>query len=71
EFHYSTFEPDNVLPYAYEAKGRFGSKKEGCIIGNLVAGYTHFHFASNPKLVENWINACLKKKLMGQETYQQ
>ncbi|MGW6381554.1 cobyrinate a,c-diamide synthase [Peribacillus butanolivorans] len=72
EFHYSTFEPDNVLPYAYEAKGRFGSKKEGCIIGNLVAGYTHFHFASNPKLVENWIDACLKqKKLMGHETYQQ
>ncbi|MET3320760.1 cobyrinate a,c-diamide synthase [Peribacillus butanolivorans] len=72
EFHYSTFESDDVLPHAYEAKGRFGSKKEGCIIGNLVAGYTHFHFASNPKLVENWINACLKqKKLMGQETYQQ
>ncbi|MFC9598210.1 cobyrinate a,c-diamide synthase [Peribacillus butanolivorans] len=72
EFHYSTFESDDVLPHAYEAKGRFGSKKEGGIIGNLVAGYTHFHFASNPKLVENWINACLKqKKLMGQETYQQ
>ncbi|MFE0504720.1 cobyrinate a,c-diamide synthase [Peribacillus butanolivorans] len=72
EFHYSTFESDDVLPHAYEAKGRFGSKKEGCIIGNLVAGYTHFHFASNPKLVENWINACLEqKKLMGQETYQQ
>ncbi|MFJ7682206.1 cobyrinate a,c-diamide synthase [Peribacillus butanolivorans] len=72
EFHYSTFESDDVLPHAYEAKGRFGSKKEGCIKGNLVAGYTHFHFASNPKLVENWINACLKqKKLMGQETYQQ
>ncbi|MFD4819028.1 cobyrinate a,c-diamide synthase [Peribacillus butanolivorans] len=62
EFHYSTFESDDVLPHAYEAKGRFGSKKEGCIIGNLVAGYTHFHFASNPKLVENWINACLKQK---------
>ncbi|MBK5502107.1 cobyrinate a,c-diamide synthase [Peribacillus sp. TH14] len=72
EFHYSTFESDDVLPHAYEAKGRFGSKKEGCIIGNLVAGYTHFHFASNPKLVENWIGACLKqKKLMGHETYQQ
>ncbi|MGE7767404.1 cobyrinate a,c-diamide synthase [Peribacillus sp. NPDC096540] len=62
EFHYSTFDPDDVLPHAYEAKGRFGSKKEGCIIGNLVAGYTHFHFASNPKLVENWIGACLKQK---------
>lgn len=62
EFHYSTFESDDVLPHAYEAKGRFGSKKEGCIIGNLVAGYTHFHFASNPKLVENWIGACLKQK---------
>ncbi|MDQ0216914.1 cobyrinate a,c-diamide synthase [Peribacillus cavernae] len=61
EFHYSTFESDAELPYAYEAKGRFGMKKEGCMLGNLVAGYSHFHFASNPQLVENWIAACLKK----------
>lgn len=72
EFHYSTFESDMDLPYAYEAKGRFGLKKEGCILGNLVAGYTHFHFASNPKLAENWIDACLKQKQkMKNESYQQ
>ena len=50
------------IPHAYEAKGRFGSKQEGYLRGNLVAGYTHFHFASNPKLVEHWIDACLKQK---------
>lgn len=62
EFHYSTFEADDDLTHAYEAKGRFGSKQEGCVLGNLVAGYTHFHFASNPILAKNWINACLKQK---------
>ncbi|MDW7615675.1 cobyrinate a,c-diamide synthase [Peribacillus simplex] len=62
EFHYSTFEADGDLTHAYEAKGRFGSKQEGCVLGNLVAGYTHFHFASNPKLAKNWIDACLKQK---------
>ncbi len=58
EFHYSTFEGAEDLPYAYETKGRFGNKSEGYLHGNLVAGYTHFHFASNPKLVERWIEAC-------------
>jgi cobyrinic acid a,c-diamide synthase len=44
EFHYSTFEGEEGLPYAYETKGRFGRKQEGYLRGNLVAGYTHFHF---------------------------
>ena len=48
------------LPYAYETKGRFGNKSEGYLRGNLVAGYTHFHFASNPQLVERWIEACVR-----------
>ena len=60
EFHYSTFEGAEDLPYAYETKGRFGNKSEGYLHGNLVAGYTHFHFASNPKLVERWVEACVK-----------
>ena len=57
EFHYSTFEGAEGLPYAYETKGRFGKKSEGYLQDNLVAGYTHFHFASNPQLVERWIRA--------------
>ena len=46
----------------YETIGRFGKKKEGYQEGNLVAGYTHFHFVSNPKLVDNWLTACKKVK---------
>ena len=62
EFHYSTFEGAEGLPYAYETKGRFGKKSEGYLRGNLVAGYTHFHFASNPQLVERWIESCVNNK---------
>lgn len=58
EFHYSTYEREEGSPHAYETKGRFGKKQEGYLKGNLVAGYTHFHFASNPELVRRWIQAC-------------
>ena len=62
EFHYSTYERTEGLPYAYETKGRFGKKQEGYLKENLVAGYTHFHFASNPEIVERWIQACVHHK---------
>lgn len=58
EFHYSVYEGNHETP-AYFIKGRFGAKQEGYSHGNLVAGYTHFHFASNPQLVKNWLAACL------------
>lgn len=59
EFHYSTFHPkEEVIDYAYEVKGMRGVKKEGVLYRNVVAGYTHFHFASCPQIVENWIDAC-------------
>ncbi len=61
EFHYSTFVGKGDTP-AYYTTGRFGQKAEGYTKGNLVAGYTHFHFASNPSLVDNWIAACKKVK---------
>ena len=62
EFHYSIFEEEEELPFAYETKGRFGPKKEGFLQGSLVAGYTHFHFASNPELAERWIKKCVNYK---------
>lgn len=63
EFHYSSFLPnDEDLPHAYETKGMRGVSKEGYLQHNLVAGYTHFHFGSNPALVENWIEKCLEIK---------
>ncbi|HEY4624287.1 MAG TPA: cobyrinic acid a,c-diamide synthase, partial [Solibacillus sp.] len=59
EFHYSVYEGEHTTP-AYLSKGRFGAKQEGYLHHNLVAGYTHFHFASNPQLVKNWLAACEK-----------
>lgn len=61
EYHFSTYTGTHETP-AYKTKGRFGKKQEGYQAGNLVAGYTHFHFVSNPKLVDNWIAACKKVK---------
>lgn len=64
EFHYSTFHPDEEdIPYAYETKGMRGVKPEGYVKGNLVAGYTHFHFASCPEMVEAWIMKCKERKI--------
>lgn len=59
EFHYSKYEGEFTKP-AYFSKGRFRAQQEGYLHQNLVAGFTHFHFASNPQLVENWLNACLE-----------
>ncbi len=58
EFHYSTFEGDEEFTPAYETKGMRGVKKEGYMKGNLLAGYTHFHFGSCPQMVEKWITKC-------------
>lgn len=59
EFHYSVFEGPKESP-AYFSKGRFGAKQEGYLKDRLAAGYVHFHFASNPDLVTNWLAACLE-----------
>ncbi|WP_274307236.1 cobyrinate a,c-diamide synthase [Solibacillus daqui] len=59
EFHYSVYEGTHESP-AYFSKGRFRAQQEGYLQENLVAGYTHFHFASNPQLVKNWLTACEK-----------
>jgi cobyrinic acid a,c-diamide synthase len=63
EFHYSNFHTlEEDIPYAYETKGMRGINKEGYLLHNLVAGYTHFHFASCPEMVENWIKKCLENR---------
>lgn len=58
EFHYSTFSPKGEYAYAYritEPDKRLG---EGYVRRNLIAGYTHLHFASNPEMVRRWIEKC-------------
>lgn len=61
EFHYSVYEGKHDTP-AYFSKGRFRAQQEGYLKQKLVAGYTHFHFASNPQLVRNWLQTCLEVK---------
>lgn len=60
EFHYSIFQPGSLpLKPAYMSKGLRKDGEEGVVAtGNLVAGYTHLHFASQPDLVSRWIHAC-------------
>ncbi|WP_226665305.1 cobyrinate a,c-diamide synthase [Metabacillus litoralis] len=62
EFHYSTFHSENNFDYAYETKGMRGNKQEGYLKDNLVAGYTHFHFASCVDMVKKWISTCQERK---------
>ncbi|WP_373228677.1 cobyrinate a,c-diamide synthase [Cohnella sp.] len=69
EFHYSVFEPkeDQEIQPAYQTKGLRGTKQEGYLQLNVVAGYIHFHFASAPDMVQRWIDECLifkSKELM-------
>lgn len=59
EFHFSIYQGEFTQP-AYRTKGMFGEKVEGYLRDHIVAGYTHFHFASNPNLVDNWLKACLE-----------
>ncbi|WP_179151931.1 cobyrinate a,c-diamide synthase [Oceanobacillus senegalensis] len=67
-FHYSTFQTNKEnIPYAYETKGIRGKQKEGYLIHNVVAGYTHIHFASCPTMVGNWIEKCIEVKKAGND----
>ncbi|MBA4603688.1 cobyrinate a,c-diamide synthase [Thermoactinomyces mirandus] len=61
EFHYSTliWKTKNRTS-AYETSGRSGKRREGYASENLLAGYTHLHFASNPAMAKRFISACKK-----------
>ncbi|MDH4199761.1 MAG: cobyrinate a,c-diamide synthase [Spirochaetia bacterium] len=64
EFHYSTFTKDkepvnrHIFNPAYHMKGRNMDSPSGYIYKNLIAGYAHFYFLSNPKLVLRWSKKC-------------
>lgn len=62
EFHYSTFQSHEEIPFAYQTKGMRGTKQEGYITQNLIAGYTHIHFASCPELIDQWLDLCEKRR---------
>jgi cobyrinic acid a,c-diamide synthase len=60
EFHYSTFQGNEgaEISAAFQSKGRLGTKAEGFTSANVVAGYTHLHFASSPHIANTWLDAC-------------
>jgi len=60
EFHYSTFHPSEPIQHAYHSKGLRKDQPEGYVAENVIAGYTHIHFASCPRLVEQWLNRCIE-----------
>ncbi|MBH8599347.1 cobyrinate a,c-diamide synthase [Thermoactinomyces sp. CICC 10523] len=64
EFHYSelTAQSDHYPP-AYQTSGRRGKHREGYVRENLLAGYTHLHFASHPEMVPRFISACQQYRL--------
>ncbi|WP_173917247.1 cobyrinate a,c-diamide synthase [Halobacillus sp. Marseille-Q1614] len=65
EFHYSTFKPAVELPGAYRVSSRFGTGEEGFLYKNVIAGYTHIHFASNPLVLKNFLQKCKEEQRNG------
>lgn len=66
EFHYSVFSATGPVIHAYETAGNRGRKKEGCLLGDYVAGFAHIHFASCPEMVRRWIELRKEEKRMNQ-----
>lgn len=62
EFHYATFEPFDKVKPAYQTVGMRGMKEDGFVTKKLVAGFTQIHFASNEKIVRNFIHTCMTNK---------
>ncbi|WP_233096002.1 cobyrinate a,c-diamide synthase [Alicyclobacillus sp. SO9] len=66
EFHYSSIrfrdEVHAEIHVAYKTLGFRASTYEGYANGNLTAGYTHLHFASNPHIAKRFVMTCRKFK---------
>ncbi|MHB8708633.1 MAG: cobyrinate a,c-diamide synthase [Desulfuromonadales bacterium] len=60
EFHYSELAMPVEVVRAYRLTDRSGQTcgEEGYLRGNVLGSYVHLHFASNPRLAENFVAAC-------------
>lgn len=60
EFHYSAIDPEGQERYAFDLSRGTGIResKDGMSVYNTVAGYTHVHFASNPKIPKRFVDSC-------------
>jgi cobyrinic acid a,c-diamide synthase len=52
EFHYSRLEPLGSLTYAANLEHGNERSADGLVSGNLLAGYAHLHFGSNPRIAD-------------------
>ena len=59
EFHYSTLVPKGRLDYACALRDARGESKgsDGLVVGNILALYTHLHFASQPQIAKSLVSA--------------
>lgn len=64
EFHFSTVDLDEPEPLAFRShEGRGISEgRDGIVRGNLLATFTHLHFAGAPELAERFVEACRRFK---------
>jgi cobyrinic acid a,c-diamide synthase len=53
EFHYSRLEPLEPLTYAADLEHGNERRADGLASGNLLAGYAHLHFGSNPQIASS------------------
>ncbi|MDR2698582.1 MAG: hydrogenobyrinic acid a,c-diamide synthase (glutamine-hydrolyzing) [Candidatus Methanoplasma sp.] len=60
EFHYSSTVPSGQGTYAFELSRGKGIEngRDGMMSNNTVAGYTHIHFASNPRIPGRFVDFC-------------
>jgi cobyrinic acid a,c-diamide synthase len=65
QFRYSTLERKASAPVEclYRVRPRWGGGDfaEGYLVNNLVASYVHAHWASNPRVAEEFVRACARK----------
>ncbi len=61
EFHYSSLDPvpDSVSRVYRVGQRRGGERTEGYLVGRTLMSYVHLHFASNPGVARNFVDACL------------
>lgn len=62
EFHFSDWDipPSERNAYLAAPDTAQPGSPEGWSQGNLLAAYTHLHFASNPRIAERFIDACVR-----------
>ena len=60
EFHYSSVSPMGRSEYAFDLGRGAGIEggRDGMMAGNTLAGYTHIHFASNPRMPGRFVDCC-------------